>query len=87
MLEEFIGQKIVLDMRSPYVCMGQLSRIDDQVLELRDADLHDMRDTVTTRENYIAASYATGIKRNRKRVLVSRADMVAISRLEDVVDE
>ena len=46
-----------------------------------------MRDTVTTRENYIAASYATGIKRNRKRVLLMRDDVVAISRLEDFVDE
>ena len=87
MINEMLGQTVVVDMRSPYVCMGQLSRIDEQVLELRDADLHDMRDTVTTRENYIAASYATGIKRNRKRVLLMRDDVVAISRLEDFVDE
>jgi hypothetical protein len=56
-------------------------------LELHDADLHDLRDTQTTRENYVAASQATGIKRNRRRVLLLRAEVVAISRLEDVVDE
>ena len=54
---------------------------------LKNADLHDLRDTDTTRENYIVESKTTGIKRNRKRVLVLRSDMVAIARLDDVVDE
>jgi hypothetical protein len=85
MLQELIGQKVVLDLRSPYVCLGTLSRLDELHLELRNADLHDLRDTQTTRENYVAASQATGIKRNRKRLLVVRAEVVAVSRLEDVV--
>jgi len=87
MLDEFVSQKVVVDLRSHYVCLGTLVRYDEQWLELRNADLHDFRDTDTSRENYIAASCATGIKRNRKRVLLVRAEMVAVSRLEDVVDE
>jgi hypothetical protein len=87
MLEEFMGQKVVVDLRSEYVCLGTLLRADELYLELRNADLHDLRDTQTTRENYVAASRDTGIKRNRKRVLVVRAEIVAIARLEDVVDE
>jgi hypothetical protein len=87
MLEELIGQKVVVDCRSSYVCLGTLVRSDELFLELKNADLHDLRDTQTTRENYVAASQSTGIKRNRKRVLICRSDMVAISRLEDVVDE
>ncbi|MCI0456432.1 MAG: hypothetical protein L0Z62_05570 [Gemmataceae bacterium] len=87
MLEELLGQVIVIDLRSPFVCLGTLQRVDDHFLELSNADLHDLRDTQTTRENYVAASQATGIKRNRKRVLVVRAEVVAIARLDDVVDE
>ncbi len=87
MLEELIGKIVVVDLRSPYVCLGTLSRVTADILELRNADLHDLRDTDTSRENYVAASHDTGIKRNRKRVLVVRADIVAVSRLEDVVDE
>jgi hypothetical protein len=87
MLEEMIGQKVVVDMRSTFVCLGTLLRVDEHYLELRNADLHDLRDTQTSRENYVAATLATGIKRNRKRVLLNRADLVAISRQEDVVDE
>jgi len=87
MLEEFIGEKVVVDLRSTYVCLGKLSKVHEQYLELDDADFHDLRDTQSTRENYIAASCATGIKRNRKKVLVKLDDMVAISRLSDVVDD
>ena len=87
MLEELVGQKVVVDLRSPFVCLGILERVDELFLVLRNADLHDLRDTDTNRELYVAESVATGIKRNRKRVLLVRADMVAIARLEDVVDE
>ena len=87
MLEELLGKVVVVDLRSPFVCLGLLERIDPLHLELRNADLHDLRDTQTTREYYVAQSQATGVKRNRKRVLVVRADVIAVSALEDVVDE
>jgi small nuclear ribonucleoprotein (snRNP)-like protein len=87
MLEELVGQKVVVDLHSPFVCLGTLERVDEHFLVLRNADLHDLRDTDTNRELYVAQSVATGIKRNRKRVLVVRADVVAMARLEDVVDE
>jgi small nuclear ribonucleoprotein (snRNP)-like protein len=87
MLDEYLGQKVVVDLRSSFVCLGTLQGHDEHYLDLRNADLHDLRDTDTTRENYVAASQTTGIKRNRKRVLLVRTDVVAISRLEDVVDE
>ena len=86
MLEEYIGEKVVVDMRSQYVCLGTLTRVDAGFLELKNADIHDLRDTDTTRENYVAASVATGIKRNRKKALVNREEVTAISKLEDVVE-
>ena len=66
MLEELLNQKIVVDMRTPYVCLGTLARCDADFLELKNADLHDLRDGDTTREVYVAESRRTGIKRNRK---------------------
>jgi small nuclear ribonucleoprotein (snRNP)-like protein len=87
MLEEMIGQKVVVDLRSPYVCLGTLVAYDDHFLQLKNADLHDLRDTDTTRENYVAESHATGIKRNRKRVLLIRPEIVAIALMSDLVDE
>lgn len=87
MLEELIGQRVVIDMRSRYVCLGKLERVGEHFLELRGADLHDLRDTDTTRENYVADSVYTGIKRNRRRLFLARAEIVAVARMEDVMDE
>ena len=87
LLADMIGGKVVIDLRSTYVALGTLIGADEQFLALKNADLHDLRDTDTTRENYIAESKATGIKRNRKRLLVLRSDMVAVAKLDDVVDE
>jgi len=87
MLDEFLEAKVVIDLVSPYVCLGKLVRVDEHFLELRNADFHDLRDTETTRELYVADSVATGIKRNRKRILIRRSEVVAISKIEDVVDE
>ena len=87
MLDEFLEQKVVIDLVSPYVCLGKLTRYDDHFLELKNADLHDLRDTETTRELYVADSVATGVKRNRKRVIIRRSEVVAVSLLDEVVDE
>jgi hypothetical protein len=87
MLQELVGQKVVVDLRSTFVCLGTLVRVDEHYLELQNADLHDLRDTQTSRENYVASSRTTGVKRNRKSVLVCRSDVAAISRLDDVVDD
>lgn len=86
MLEEFMNQEVVIDMSSSYVCIGTATRFDEQFIELKHADVHDLRDTDTSRENYIVESKKTGIKRNRRRVFVVRREIVAIALLRDVVD-
>jgi hypothetical protein len=85
MLADWIGQKVVVDFGNPFVCLGTLVRFDDHFMELKNADLHDLRDTDTTREVYVHDSHATGIKRNRKRVLLVRGDIVAITLFDDLV--
>jgi hypothetical protein len=87
MLDEYTGEKVVIDLASPFVCLGTLVRADEHFLELKNADFHDLRDTDTSRENYVVASVLTGVKRNRKRILIARRDVVAVSRLTDVRDE
>ena len=86
MLEELVGEVVVIDLRSTFVCLGTLTKVEPDFLHLKNADLHDLRDSDTTRENYVAASAATGIKRNRKKLWLMRADIVAIARLEDVAE-
>ncbi len=87
MLQEMVGRQIVVDLRSPFICLGTLAAFDDQFLDLRNVDLHDLRDSDTSRENYVAASKATGIKRNRKRILLVRFEVIGVSLFEDIVEE
>lgn len=87
MLDEFVNEKVVIDLNSPFVCLGRLIRFDEHFLELKNADLHDLRDTETTRENYVVAAVKTGVKKNRKRVLVRLAEVIAIAKLDDVLTE
>ena len=84
LLESLLGKIVIVDLSSPYVCLGTFVAGDAQFLELRDADLHDFRDNPATREVYVHDSVRLGIKRNRARVLIRRAEIVAITRFDDI---
>jgi hypothetical protein len=85
-VEAMIGEIIVVDFRSTYVCLGRLVSADSEFLELTDADLHDFRDSPATREVYVHDSVRLGIRRNRARVLVCRSDVVALTRFSDIME-
>jgi small nuclear ribonucleoprotein (snRNP)-like protein len=84
LLEPLMGQVVVVDLKSTYVCLGTLIACDGQYLEVRDADLHDFRDSTATREVYVYDSVRFGIRRNRTRTLIRLDDVVAISRFNEV---
>jgi small nuclear ribonucleoprotein (snRNP)-like protein len=83
-LDPLLGQVVVIDLRSSYVCLGTLVAYDECYLELRDADLHDFRDSTATREVYVYDSVRLGIRRNRERVLIRLDDVAAVTRFSDV---
>ncbi|QDV35117.1 hypothetical protein [Tautonia plasticadhaerens] len=84
LLDDFLGQPVVIDLTSPYVCIGTLADADAAFFDLRDADLHDLRDGRSTREIYVFDSARLGVRRNRDRVLIRRDEVVALTRLADV---
>ncbi len=86
-LDALIGVEVVIDLRSTYVCLGTLKSVNEHWFTLTDADLHDLRDTPTNRENYVAESMMTGIKRNRTEVFINAAEVVAVTRFKDLIDE
>jgi hypothetical protein len=86
LLEDLREQPVVLDVVSPYVIIGTLTGWDDRYLILKDADVHDLRDTTTTRELYVLETRRFGVRIARERVLVKLSEVVAISALADVLD-
>ena len=83
--ETLKGREVVLDAISPYVILGRLTGEDHRYLLLEDADVHDLRDTKTTRELYVVESKRHGIRANRRRVWVRRDEIVSISALDEVI--
>ncbi len=84
LLETMMGNVVVVDLKSTYVCLGTLVACDGLYLEMRDADLHDFRDSTATREVYTYDSVRFGIRRNRTRALIRLDDVVAISRIDEI---
>ncbi len=82
---DYLGHAVVLDMCSPYVFLGLLVERRGNCLVLEDVDVHDLRDTATTREKYVVDSRMHGIRSNRRQAMVRLDDVVGVSRLEDVV--
>lgn len=83
--DALLDRQVVLDMASRYVILGKLVTYDDRFLILDDADVHDLRDTSTTRELYVLESKRFGIRTNRQRVIVVQSEIVSLSALSDVV--
>jgi hypothetical protein len=83
--QNLIGQEVVLDVVSQFVYLGTLVGKDDKYLVLTNADVHDLRDTATTRELYILESRRFGIRSNRERVLVRVDEVISLSALSAVI--
>ncbi|MFG0335986.1 MAG: hypothetical protein ACF8TS_21720 [Maioricimonas sp. JB049] len=80
-----LGQNVVLDVAAQYVYIGRLAGSDHKYLILEEADVHDLRDTTTTRELYVLDTRRHGVSVNRQRVFASRDQIVSLSALDDVV--
>ena len=85
LFENLVNQKVVIDVSSQYVYLGTLVGHSEFYLRLDDADVHDLRDTATTRELYVLQSHQLGIRANRRQVWVRREQIVSVSALDDVI--
>ena len=85
-LQELKGSVVVLDAVSRYVFIGTLDSVEVGHLILINADVHDLRDTQTTRERYVLEVKALGVRANRRRVLVRRDAIVSVSMLDSVIE-
>lgn len=80
-----LGQEVVIDVRSPFVFIGTLSKSTPTFAILTNADAHDLRETSTTREAYVLDAVRHGISANRKEVWVRWDEVVCVSRTSDVL--
>ena len=84
-MDEFVGKNVVVDVESMFVYVGKLQEVRDKTLVLKNADVHDLRDSKTTREIYVRDARVHGIQPNRKSVLVRLDKIVSVALLDDVI--
>jgi hypothetical protein len=85
-LDALEGRQVVLDLASQYVILGTFRGRDAYHYLIDNADVHDLRDTTTSRELYVLDAKRHGINANRKRVFVRMDGVVSLSDLADVVE-
>ncbi len=85
-LDALEGREVVLDLASQYVVLGTFRGRDSHHYIIDNADVHDLRDTTTSRELYVLDAKRHGINANRKRVFVRKDGVVGLSDLADVIE-
>ena len=78
-------KEVVIDLASQYVVLGTLISDEGPYLVLEDADVHDLRDSTTNREQYVVEARRNGIQANRKCTRLRKEEVVCIAKLEDVL--
>ena len=80
-----VGQVLVVDTDSSFLYIGTLDRVEDHFVVLKEVDVHDRKESQSTKEQYIMDTKRYGVKPNRKEVAVRKSVVVSASRLDDVI--
>jgi small nuclear ribonucleoprotein (snRNP)-like protein len=83
--DKFLGKEVVVDMSPPVVYIGVLAAADDYFLTLENADVHDLRNAVTSKEIYVMETARNGLQPNRKSVSLRQSEILSLSALADVI--
>ena len=83
--ELLVGKTVVVDTDSRFVYLGRLDRVELEFVVMKDVDVHDRRESPSTKEQYIMDTKKFGVKANRKEVSVRKSLVVSVSKLDDVI--
>ena len=86
-LRDLLNGIVVLDTTLPILYLGTLVEVTEHALVLESADMHDCRDGHANKEQYLLDAQRDGVAVNRKRIVVMRATVISVSRLEDIAVE
>ncbi len=81
-LSPYVGKQVIADLDEFFLVLGTLREIGPDHLVFVDADVHDHRESNSTKEVYALESRTIGLRVNRTAVAIPRRRLVAISLLE-----
>ncbi len=77
---------IVVDTNSNFLYIGKLDDISEHFLILRDADVHDCRESPSLNEKYLIDAKKYGVRCNRKLVHIRLEEVISMSLLDNVIE-
>jgi hypothetical protein len=83
--ELLVGKTVVVDTDSRFVYLGRLERVELEFVVMKDVDVHDRRESPSTKEQYIMDTKRFGVKPNRKEVSVRKTMVISVSTLDDIL--
>lgn len=83
---QYEGQVVVVDTDSHLLHIGTFVEATEEFIVIRDADVHDTRETTTSKEKYAMQAKRIGVRPNRKEARIRHALVVSVSLLADVVE-
>ena len=84
-LKDYLNKIVVLDTDSRWLYIGILKAIEEDCYVIEDVDAHDLKETTTSRQNYLIEAKTHGLIVNCKIVRVCKEKVIGISRLEDIL--
>lgn len=78
-------QAVVAEISQDFTVFGTLIDWTESFLVIANADLHSQTEANSSRDIYALEARDIGIRPNRKQLLVPRANLLAIARLDDVL--
>ncbi len=86
-LKEYLNKAVVLDTDSHWLYIGTLKAIEKDCYLMENVDAHDLRETTTSRDNYLIGVKTHGLVINRKMVKVCKEKVMGISELENILEK
>jgi hypothetical protein len=83
---QYGDRQVVVDTVSHFIFLGKLEDVTEHFIALRDADVHDRRESPSMNEKYVLDAKKFGVRVNRKRVHIRLEEVISISLLDDVIE-
>ena len=87
MKESYLNKKVVVDTDTRWIYLGKFTGEDDKYIILEEVDAFDISETSLSKHEYLRMVKKDGIVPNRKKVKLLKSRVVAITLLEDIMEE
>ncbi|MCM8818424.1 MAG: hypothetical protein NC915_02970 [Candidatus Omnitrophica bacterium] len=80
-------KEVVVDTSTSWIYIGKIIKEDESYIYLEEADAFDISETSLSKQEYLMMIKKDGVIPNRKKVKILKSKVVAITLLEDIIEQ